>query len=166
MRNTKIVLLALLCALPISSETVDGYSRFQLFNACRPVMVRISSMDPNIRRHLDSLRPMVESRLQSARLYTENPVESRNSFLDVRVTMIGLAGFGPAYIIDFQYKKFVTDEYGESFHAATWPARRFRSGHGTYGNTAYIHIKSSLASFLDLFLAEYLRVNESACESR
>lgn len=163
MRTTKIVLLALLCALPISSETVDGYDRFRLFNACRPVRVMISSTDPNIQRHLDSLRPMVESRLRSARLYTENPVESRNGFLDVRVTMIGLAGFGPAYIIDFQYKKLVTDEYGESYHAATWPDRRFRSGHGTYGNAAYIHIKSRLSSFLDLFLAAYLRVNKSAC---
>ena len=153
MLRAKFVLLTLLCALPASSD----YDRFRLFNACRPTPVVITISDQDIGLNRESLRAMVKSRLRLAGLYTEDPIKADFARLYVRVTL-----WGPAYTVEVQYEKVVTDKYGESYSTATWQGFAY----GTSGDATYIFIESSLSGILDDFLAEYLRVNEAACESR
>ena len=159
MMRAKFVLLTLLCALPISSETVDRYERFRLFNACQPMELVIEGMGTDeaaIGLTENALQAAAESRLRAARLYTGDSKKADYAYLYVHVSVVGRA-----HSVRVRYKKMVTDAFGESFPATTWHI----GGIGTHGGDAGF-IMSFLSQQLDQFLAEYLRVNEAACESR
>ena len=138
-------------------EQGNGIERFELFNACRPMRLIIEELDSDansIGLTEAMLQAAVESRLRAARLYTENRGPSDGARLYVNIKVVG-----PAFGFSLDYGKRVSDRFGLSSLATTWDI----SVTGTHGRDAG-YIVNSLSQKIDMFLAAYLRVNESACE--
>ena len=102
----------------------------------------------------------VESRLRAARLYTESWEKANFVHLSIGINVLG-----PAYSIDVKYWKWVTDPVNNSNgRATTWST----GGIGRLGarDRDPAFIIQDLSSHLDGFLANYLRVNDPACNTR
>ena len=163
MLRAKFVLLPLLCAVLLAAQSdqefLREYNRFKLFNACRPmrlVIARLHDDTPAIGLTENALQAAAESRLRVARLYTEDKQKADTAILFVNVNV-----FRRAFSVDVQYLKLVTDAFGATFPAVT----RSIESTGMHGGDAG-YIVQTLSQDLDKFLADYLRVNEAACESR
>ena len=159
MQRAPLALLPLAVLLAPTGAGQDAASRierFELFNACRPMILvveRPSSRAAEISLTEEALQVAAESRLRAARLYTEDHERANFAFLYVHVNVAG-----PAFSSSVRYRKKVTDEFGITSTASTWE----ESSHGMHGKDAG-YIVSNLSRHLDRFLAAYLRVNESAC---
>ena len=155
-RITWLVLLAIF-ASPAGGATAQDVSvrdRFELFNACRPMHLIVGNMHAGVAEiglTKESIQAAVESRLRAARLYDVDA--DPNLYVNVNVV-------GRAHSLRLEYVKFLYDPVSEdSGFAPTWQ----RSSTGTHGGDA-AYILSILAGVMDIFLVEYLRVNESACD--
>ena len=112
------------------------------------------------------MQAAAESRLRAARLYAvtgdsledviENVMKVGGACLYVYVRVVGAA-----FHVSVEYNKVVKDRFGRANRAVTWVTRST----GTHGRDAGF-ILSDLSRHLDKFLADYLRVNEAACEAR
>ena len=101
------------------------------------------------------VQTMVESRLRAARLYTAEE--------DVPFLWVGIFpnDDGPAFVIRLSFAKLVYDYYlsGLERGATTWESGETLGQHG--GDAGFI--MQALSEDLDLFILEYLRVNEGYC---
>ena len=155
-RITWLVLLAIV-ASPVggaAAQDVSGVDRFQFFNECRPMNLVVEGL-PAAAAEIDlteaAIQAAVESRLRAARLYDADA----GPILYVNVSVVGRA-----YSLGLEYLKVLYDPVSDE----TRPATTWESGStGTHGGDA-AYILSILAGQMDLFLVEYLRVNESACD--
>lgn len=185
MRKTKMVLLTLLCALPLDAQEKFPFEwvRFELFNTCRPMWVDIditglSSNVAAIGLTEEDLHAAAESRLRSARLYSEKdsmmPVIRGEENLRRQITSVldwrNRGGLSVEVVVEdrqfsmsVEFKKRLTDEFKNDTIATTWD-RRIRRWHVMSGKKNYI--LQEFSQILDKFLTQYLRVNEAACESR
>lgn len=138
-----------------AETAVSGLDRFRLFNNCRSLDLVIEDLNkdaPRIGLKKKEITIAVRSRLRAARLYSKGQL----AYLYVNVTVTNLA-FG----IKVEYKKWLGDAVsGERGGATTWDAGSI----GTHGQDSG-YILSSVSRHTDEFIDEYLRVNESACES-
>ena len=180
-RKLPVVLVALLVLIVFQSGSIEAQitksprARFNLYNACRPMGLRVwaspGSRAPDDdaseisrwlgdhRRFNDRFHVAAESRLRAARLYADlsNDAETHGAFLYIGVNVVG-----PAMCLRVEYVKRLKDPVsGETFPAGTW----MESSTGTYGGDDGF-IVQSVSELLDKFLVEYLRVNEEACGSR
>ena len=103
------------------------------------------------------LRMAVESRLRSARLYSGG---SGGAFFEAYL-YVNVGTFDSAFSISVEYHKWVTDGHGYVGAPSTWKMRST----GLSGKIPSFII-SGLSELLDLFIAEYLRVNEESCEEK
>ena len=154
-RITWLLLLAIVAPAPAAralAQEVSARDRFRLFNECRPMALLVEGVSAavvEIDLTTASIQAAVESRLRSARLYNADA----DSILYVHVEVRGRA-----FALDLEYKRFVYNPTAAvSDYATTWDS----GGIGT-GDAAYI--LSTLAGYMDRFLVEYLRVNESVCD--
>lgn len=154
MMTAKVGLLAVVAAT-VTGQQDTWFDRFQLFNNCEPmalVVEGLSNSAADIRLTEERLQFAAESRLRGTRLFTT--ASGVNSYLYVNVNVVGRA-----FSISVEYKKRVLDiASDEANFAATWESAAV----GTHGRDAE-GVVSVLSGFLDEFLTEYLRVNESAC---
>ena len=156
-RITWLVLLAIFAspAGGAAAQEVSAYDRFQLFNECRPMDLRVLDSPSGGAAEIDlteaAIQAAVESRLRSARLYDADAGPA----LYVNVTVVGRA-----FSLVLTYMKIVYDPASDdTLRAMTW----IKNVVGTHGGDA-TYILSNVASYMDVFLVEYLRVNESACD--
>ena len=143
-------------AKDVASDRLD---RFRLFNTCRPMELTIEELvedEVSIGLTEKALQAAAESRLRAARLYTKDNIKAHSASLYVNVKVVG-----QAFVVSVWYFKGVADEFGVFSTAVTW----YTGSTGTHGRNAGF-ILSSLSRHLDKFLADYLRVNEAACEAR
>ena len=99
----------------------------------------------------ERIETLAESRLRAARLYTETQI--------VPYLRIGVQVVGPAFSFSVHYNKQLHDPVSDtSFASTTWTNDRT----GTHGGGAG-YILQVLSEAVDLFVLEYLRVNEDAC---
>ena len=149
-------LVALTLSFPASGETDNPLRHFKLFAECRPmdlVVEGLPSAAAEIGLTKESIRAAAESRLRATRLFSP---ESKQ-YLYINVNM-GSAAFS----LSVEYYKTVYDPLsGLSFSTPTWNS----GATATHGRQSD-YILSTLSRNLDLFLVEYLRVNEEACEKR
>ena len=144
--------LVAVCAallLPVASgQDIQAPDRFQLFNNCKPMGLEIGNVFDDVRAlgiAEENVRAAAESRLRTAQLYAANAPAS----LFVAVSR---------YAIQLQYRKPVRDLASGEIRAV-W----------TFSNAAEVldgtaaSVMLEISKQLDLFLVEYLRVNESAC---
>lgn len=150
----------LLTASTVQAQTISDWDRFRLFNACRPMELVVEDLTPNAQAvglTRERIQLAAESRLRAARLYTGSREKANRAYLYINIHVVGRA-----HKISVQYKKWVTDLATNSNGlATTWNT----GSTGTHGGDAGFIIQD-LSSHLDEFLAGYLRVNESACDTR
>ena len=129
---------------------------FRLFTRCASVGLVIEPMHSDAEKiglTAESVRAAVESRLRSARIYTD--VRTDN-WLYININVMG-----KVFNIDLSFDKEFFDPVTEiTLSASTWRAGTV----GTHGTDAGF-ILSSLSKHVDQFLVEYLRVNEHNCNS-
>ena len=145
----------------ITLEVLLGASleHFRLGGGCKPMRLYVSTFNDASEIGLikeDLMAAAAESRLRAARLYASS-LESTVQELRVDVNVVG-----PAFNSAVSFAKFMRDpSTGTAGFAAVWE----RSSVGTHGRNAS-YVIGSVSQLLDGFLVEYLRVNETACESR
>ena len=139
-------LAALLSPAASGQDVASHIERFELFNACRPMVLVVEDLSDDA----DKIALSRES-LRAARLYTEDMESADFASLYVNVSVVGRA-----FHISVWYRKMVTDSFGVFGTATTWQSISMATGDAGY-------IVSSLSQHLDEFLAAYLRVNEAAC---
>ena len=136
-------------------ELLIVMERFNLFNHCKPIklpeLILLDDDAKKIGLSDKSILTAAESRLRAARLYDEN---ANNSLL------IQINVFQSVFSMNVYFTKRLFDPVTDVYmYVSTW-----RKGvTGTHGQDSS-YIMSSLSQLLDQFFAEYLRVNESACE--
>lgn len=155
----RILLVILLTASTVQAQAISDWDRFRLFNACRPmnlVVEDLSSDAQAVGLTRERIQLAAESRLRAARLYTESREKANRAYLYISIHVLGRA-----HSITVNYNKWVTDLANNSNGlATTWVT----GGTGTHDTAGFII--QYLSSYLDEFLAEYLRVNEPACDRR
>lgn len=158
-----VVLLVLAAPTSIGAEEseYDRFrDRFQLWNACQPMNLVIESLDDDdVKMGLthEAITTAVRSRLRAARLYHS---ESRGTYLYVNVNVLSGETRARAFSVSVEFKKWLLDPQldGRGGFVTTWDT----TGVG-WGGAA--HILSVVSQYTDRFIDEYLRVNESACQS-
>lgn len=135
------------------------HDRFELFTHCQPMELFVDKLSPHAARigiSRDSIQAAAESRIRSAQLY----LADSNDPVPLLYIAVGVSEH--AFSIRLSYSKWFYDPLsGLSFRAST----RSNGGFGTHSGTPAF-IMSYLSGLLDTFLADYLRVNEAACEKR
>ncbi|MCY4127617.1 MAG: hypothetical protein OXG15_00085 [Gammaproteobacteria bacterium] len=102
-----------------------------------------------------SIQNAVESRMRSARLYSNKPPSKTYLYVNINVV-------GGAFNAKLSFRKPVNDPFtGELGTATTWT----RAVTGTHGNSSGF-ILSSLSELIDEFLVDFLRVNDEECRKR
>ena len=131
--------------------------RFELFANCQPLYLLVESLPEHANRiglkKIDIILA-AESRLRSARIYTDRVLAP---VLYINVNVVGLA-----YNVSFELKKIVYDALsGKTGDATTWVI----SATGTHGQHKDA-ILNAVDDFMDLFILEFLRANDKACEQK
>lgn len=156
-RCWKVFVFAAVAAMPFShvrAQTSEDIAKFSLYTACQPMRLIVENLSDDaedIGLARQTVVNAAESRLRAARLYSP----SGRARLYVRISV-----FRSAYNIELDFGKQVLDDHSRIYgHADTWG----RGSIGTSRNASYI--LGNLSELLDEFLVEFLRVNESACNS-
>lgn len=159
-RHWKIFfLLGVTVMLPMSSARGQTESDRELlfrmlYTACQPIALVVESLPDGAADIGLSKQAVVnagESRLRSARIYDQ----SAQAYLYININVVG-----GAHSIDLRLNKVLFDPLTQSQIAAvTWTL----GGTGTHGRNAQ-YILGGLSEYLDSFLVDFLRVNESACD--
>lgn len=139
----------------------EGLQQFKLFVNCQPVYLAVEGLHnmpdaEKIGLTRTAIINAAESRLRSAGIYTDKPVNIPH-FLYINVNVLG-----SAFNAEISLHKMLHDSRTRlNGYATTWD----HSITGTHGqNRGYI--LSSVSSLIDHFLVEYFRVNEKACEKK
>ena len=141
-------MFAALSVSTVGAQEVESDDLFQLFNECNAIGLEVGRVSDDL---LDlgisrmGVRALAESRLRVARLYAA----TTRTALHLAVSK---------HAIQVEYRKPVRDLVtGEARTLST-----YRRSADVQGDTAP-SVMLGLSNLLDLFLVEYLSVNESAC---
>ena len=156
--TAQLGLLALLALTATGQDADNPRNRFELFNNCQPMRLVVEDLPDaaaDIELTEERLVLAAESRMRGSRLYTAG---GYGAYLYLRVNMVG-----DAFNISLDYRKNVRDlASGEVGLTTMWGVGAV----GTHGASGAEYIVSAISRYLDQFLTEYLRVNESACGTR
>ena len=145
---TALALASFLAAAPALAQNVN---QFELFVDCKPVNLVVEDIEAEGEDVVtgEAIRNAAEARLRSARMYDlQGP----------GILYINFIVVGAAFSLDFEFYKWVVDEYGNGGLGATW-----RVGvTGTHGENGG-YILSNVSQFMDEFIVEYFRANDFAC---
>ena len=141
-----------------------GSERFQLWADCKPVQPKVHVDDmtesgPKLTE--ESVQSAVESRLRSARLYNDlsGKADALRPILWIIVERFGEREL-PPYSINVALEKIHLDRAtGLQGRSTSWRTASFGMGSPEF-------VRSMLAEQIDVFLAAYLRVNETKCGAR
>ena len=151
-----VALTALTLSFMAQGAAGQTRAQFELFANCEPMDLVVENLPPDaaeIGLTVERIEAAVESRLRSARLFDSDSVQ----YLYVNVNVVGRA-----FHSSVEYKKRVFDYYSNgAFYASTWDIA-FTGTHGKDGG----YILAGVSELMDVFLVEYLRVNEEACAKR
>lgn len=141
----------------------EKVEQFNLFTNCRPLAVTVGKASQawgKLGLTRADIQNAAESRLRAARIYGDEGDYS-NPLLRIIAGIVGGA-FSVELFLD---KPLFDGKYSSLFGDAT----TYMDGHlgthgGGFGGGSYI--LSTLSLMLDRFIANYLRVNEAACEKQ
>ena len=144
----------------IGSMTPEELTRFRidyfsLYVNCEPVAIIVEELSDDANRiglTEQSIVAAVESRLRAARIYTDT---GSTPYLHIVLTVVR-----NAFSIKIALNKRLFDDTNSMRHgiAATW----LEGMTGTASNHAFI--LGGVSELMDLFIADYLRINEIACK--
>ena len=170
MMNTKLTALiaaAMLVLAATEAVATEGheFDRFQLWTDCSPMDLAIEGLRADktgFRLTLDAVETAVRSRLRVARLYNATKYAA---LLVVNVNIVPHeilwreAGKQP-FNITFKYYKLMKDIMsGERNLAVAWDVSTAGIGDPSF-------ILSAVSEKADMFIDEYLRVNQDSCGKR
>ena len=134
----------------------DDVERFQLWAGCEPMWLNIvvdDTTEDGPKLTEESVRSAVESRLRSARLYSD---ERTGVQLGVTADRFGNP---TSFQLSVKLWKIVLDiNTGLRYASSTWGTRAYGRGPSEY-------VRTALSEHIDRFLIAYLRVNEAECGS-
>ena len=84
----------LLTASTVQAQAVSDWDRFELFNACRPMMLVVEELPSDAQAvglTEERIQLATESRLRAARLYTESIEKANRAYLYIRINAVGRA---------------------------------------------------------------------------
>ncbi len=157
----RLILLAVALALVLAAPSdaagkVSQSDRFKLWNACRPMTLVVETLNDQAKKiglSMTQVETAARSRLRAARMYSE---ERGVGWFYVQILVVKWA-----FAINIKYFKLLKDQAsGHLNFAPTWSS----GSAGMHGNDG-TYIFSSLGRHIDKFIDEYLRVNESACQT-
>ena len=134
---------------------------FELWNGCAPMRLFVEEL-PDDAADIDltkeRIQTLAESRLRVARLY--DAALPPAPYLYVRVSvLVSENRRGGAFSIDVSFQKYLRDAVsGRSMFAEAWNT----GSYGTHSGDAD-YIMQGVSEYLDEFILEYLRANETAC---
>lgn len=138
---------------PTDNALVSSHEEFMLWNDCDPVFLIVEDLSYEARQiglTEDRIQTAVESRLRSARIYSESA--DSNVYVNVNTS-------GSAVSFSFEFRPLVI-RAGFMGHAQTWKIASV----GTFSSNAGYLIIQTVSEYADKFINEYLRVNASACK--
>ena len=162
-----VAALAVLSGSALAAEKpVTEHDRFDLWLNCRPVVLAARVFGTDARKiglSSEAVAVLARRKLRAARLFDDNNGLVIHGGLAVAVSVVGAA-----FKVDLSLLHFVTrgknhaaDSKELSGLAVIWQ----RIAIGTHGrNVGYILETVSL--YMDVFINEYLRVNNAACQRR
>ena len=146
------------------AETDTQSDRFKLYTQCKPVYVDVT-YNPEQYAHApypakDTVLAAIRSRLRAARIFTGTYQMSPQLIIVIEPLGLGPNETWAAHIAKIHYSlfKMVID-----------PATEMISGAATWGliiHTGAQRVHEKIAEGTDVFIDEYLRVNESACRAK
>lgn len=153
----RVVLFAVTFVVVQPGFSQDDYSsildRFELWHYCGSMDLVVENLNndaDDIGLTKDAIETSVRARLRAARLYDDEAFSN----LYIVITVSGLS-----FSISVEYKKIVRDLASqEETYATTWNRRRV----GTHGRDSN-YVIQTLSQDIDIFIDEFLRVNEAAC---
>ena len=146
--------------IPPPPSSLSDDDAFGLWNECAPIDLIVESLSNNDAADIDlteeRIQTLAESRLRAARLYDA----AARHYLYVRVgVLVSENRRGGAYSIDVSFQKYLRDGVSDqNGFAATWDI----GSYGTHRGDAGV-ILQYVSEYLDRFVLEYLRVNETVC---
>ena len=149
-----VAVASLLMAAPAHAEEVTDRDRFKLWNNCEAIVLIVEDLNQDasdIGLTVGAIETTIRSRLRAARLYNE---DSATPFY-VKVHVVNIA-----FSINVGLNKWLYDDSVSKTRglATTWS----RTTTGTHGGNAN-YILSNVSILTDIFIDEYLRVNQDAC---
>ena len=141
-------------ALDSKTNAEIRISEFQLLTFCNKMNLTVENLHDDaskINLTVESIQAAVESRLRSARLYTSRDTIT-DAYLYVSINVVG-----NSFNIELSFEKIVEDKFSQIQQFATTWSRGFT------GRGGASFILSSLSKLMDIFLVEYLTVNEEYC---
>lgn len=139
----------------------ERLQQFEIFVNCEPVYLTVEGFHnmphaEKIGLTKTAIINAVESRLRSARVYTNDPANPYQLYINVTVLR-------SAFSVYIAFHKMLYDFRNRlDGFATTW----YRGTTGIHGGQDGGYILSSVSSLIDEFLVEYFRVNEKACEQK
>ena len=157
----RTILALLMLAAPCIAQTDDPelIKRFQLFANCRPMRVFVVvALDRATFDDLESqMRAVVEKRMKAARLLATEHVPIPALYVEID----GWQGY--AFNVKLAFRKWLYDPISNT----TWlGAAWLSSGIGMTDGTNPDPIFTAVNRHMDLFLEQYMRVNQEACVDR
>ena len=148
--------LLVLQGLPLfASEWRQDYTLFQLFNSCGPFPSFVGELEASaeeIGLTRDEISSLVELRLRSDQLYSENG----DALFYVKVGI-----HEQVFTIRTEFAKPLYDIYSDDIgYAPTWSNSRFGSPVGKE------LVLATISGLVELFVSEYRQVNAEACSSK
>ena len=146
--------------IPPPPSSLSDDDAFGLWNECEPIRLIVESLSSNDAADIDlteeRIQTLAESRLRAARLYDA----AARPYLYVRVgVLVSENRRSGAYTIDVSFEKYLRDGVSDqNGFAATWHI----GSYGTHSGDAGV-ILQYVSEYLDRFVLEYLRVNETVC---
>ncbi len=147
---------------PLPLAIPGDVNTFGLWNKCAPVWSFVERLDDDaadIGLTRERIQTLAESRLRAARLYSEAIVFAPSLRVDVSMFVSENRRSG-AFNIEVSFQKYLHDVVSDrGQYAATWETGSYGIHTGDAG-----YILQIVSEKLDLFILEYLRVNEAACQ--
>lgn len=144
--------------LPAAYGESSEYERFGLFNAGRPMTVRLAVAGGNpadIGVERAELESAVVERLRSAGLWTASETEAGGGHLFVIV----IPNRDGRFRFSYHFVKMATDEFGNSGPMESPHADGQHTGNGISQNRDGTYVAFVISRALDKFVAAYKRVN-------
>lgn len=138
----------------------ERLKQFELFVNCQPVYLTVEGLHnmphaEKIGLTKTAIINAAESRLRSARIYTNDPANPYQLYINVNVLR-------SAFNVYIAFDKMLYDFRNRlNGFAPTW----YTGTTGIHGQDSG-YILSSVSVLIDQFLVEYFRVNEKACEQK
>ena len=158
MRKVVIVLVLVLAVFQAHAEE-PSFESFQLFAGCVPLDVVYLIETDQLPVREEAIRAAVESRLRSARLFRDVSIDATVPGLTLAVEVVS-GSLPSAFAVRLQFSKPLYDAItSQMFSVGTWEQ-------GTLGITSRAEtVVADIRSVMDLFIADYLRVNDDSCRS-